>query len=493
MSKNRFQQQQKVRQKSGATPPNPYETLYGLRDNPFPNLALFRTDTDDPRENGEIYDEEFRRDEEKRFFKLFVQPPSGEKPLPIGFLRLAPQAGGRGNGKSTFLHHIMWRVNEQEWEEWPRDREAPELFALAVHVLPEPRRQKNFFELVRLVFETMAQRRRGDVTLFQRVDADLRAAMLHELLAAEPDRIEALAKIPANEMNARLADLASFESLLQDNDLTWEQFEEAARAAVVAESGGQVNEEFIGDLELSSWELQELWDGHRDDDGYSDLSDYQWQRRGAGWLIDGLMPVLMAAGYQRFYLLLDEFEKIYFYQTSKKRDEFLDSFRQYFYERPSAATQRGFISSLLTLHPSVDDYLAANWKRAGLEDIAPLTPPRGRHHSIPLDASEPSKLDHLIITYLDWYRTEADAKTRTGTLYPFADGALHPAMRAAQLFPRGTLWYAYAILRHAAQEKKKPPITRDYVERFVSDAPEPPEDDESRWFAPLPAETDLRG
>jgi hypothetical protein len=33
------------------------------------------------------------------------------------------------------------------------------------------------------------------------------------------------------------------------------------------------------------------------------------QRAGATWLVDGLMPVLMAAGYRRFHLLLDELER----------------------------------------------------------------------------------------------------------------------------------------------------------------------------------------
>lgn len=498
MSKNRLLQQQKMRQKSTVTQPNPYEVLYGLRDNPFPNEALFKTGGNDPRQNGEIYDEEFRQGEERQFFERFVQPPTGDKPLSIGFLRLEQQARGRGNGKSAFLHHVMWRVNEQEWEEWPRDPDAPELFALAVHVLPEPTKQKNFFQLVRLIFETMAARTRRKnganlSTLFEKVDADLRAAVLYKLLESEPDRIEDLAKIPASDMNASLANLTAFKSLLQDNGLTWEQFAEAAKSAVVAESGGHFNEEFIEDLELSSWELQELWEGRRDGDGYAGLSDHYWQRGGTDWLIDGLMPVLMAAGYQRFHLLLDEFEKIYFYQTSKKRDEFLDSFRQYFYERPSAVMQRSFISSLLTIHPSVDKYLAANWARAGLEDIAPLTPPRMHQHSILLGASQIPKLDHVIVTYLDWYRTEDHAKTHAGTLYPFSDDALHPAMRAAQLFPRSTLWYAHAILRNAAHDKQPAPITREYVERFVSKTPEPPVDDEDRWFAPSQTGTNLRG
>lgn len=485
MPKNPVHQQQSVRQKPLAEAPNPYARLYRLRENPFPSHALFRAGTSDPRLNGKIYDKQFRRLEEQKFFELFVQPPAGEPPLQIGFLRLDPHAGGRGNGKSAFLNRLMQRVNDQDWADLPHNPDGPELLALAIHVLAEPRRQKNFFELIHLIFKSLALRksRAEDAPVFAKVDANLRAAMLLRLL--QPEQIDALAAKPSDEMSSILAARDTFTTLLREHGLTWSDFITEAGEATAEAGGDTLDAEFVGMLDQVEWTLGELWPLLENQNGRA------WQYRGVDWLINGLMPALMAAGYRHFYLLLDEFEKIYIHQTSKKRDEFLDSFRQYFYERDSAAGRQMFISSLLTLHPSIDKYLVDNWARTGLEQLAPITPPRMKMYSIPLGASDARKLGHLLITYIDHYRDGAKTE-HGGTLYPFADGALDPAMLAARFYPRDTLWYAHAILRKAAQESVAPPIRRDYVESFIAQGERPPEDDEDQIFKLPLSEVDLR-
>lgn len=127
---NPFSRHQKLNANPNPTPENPYQTLYGLRDNPFPALALYNAG-DDPRVNGEIYDAEFRAEEEKRFFDLFVKRSTGDDPVRIGFLRLAPQAGGRGNGKSIFLHRMATRLNARLADRSGRSRRPRALSARA--------------------------------------------------------------------------------------------------------------------------------------------------------------------------------------------------------------------------------------------------------------------------------------------------------------------------------------------------------------------------
>src|SRR5512143_3463439 len=101
-----FERQQQLQDTEPADLETPYQRLYGLRENPFPTLALFAPSVDDPRRNGTIYDHQFRWDEERYFFEMFVQSPTGDRPIELGFVRLDLQAGGRGNGKSAFLHHL---------------------------------------------------------------------------------------------------------------------------------------------------------------------------------------------------------------------------------------------------------------------------------------------------------------------------------------------------------------------------------------------------
>jgi len=473
---NPLRQQQVVKRADGGEPPNPYAKLYGLRENPFPSLAIFQTAAADPRRNGEIYDPEFRRDEEKRFFRLFVQPDTPD-PLGIGFLRLDPQAGGRGNGKSIFLHRLMLRVNNQDWEDWSINTTDPQLFGLAAHVLPEPRSIKSFAHLVQHVFKTLTIRGvlPNDKNLANKIDVDFHAAVLLSMLG--DDELKELLEMPLEELTSSLETREGLEKLLAGRNLDWAEYEDTARK-LLSSSDAPVDPEVLDALVSAKWQVTGLC---------KELlarSSYRWQQNGARWLVHGLLPLLMAAGYRRFYLFIDEFERIYISQTSRKRDEFLDSFRHHLYEAPSAAVARKFVSTLLTIHPSIDDYLLANWARTGLEQLAPLTKPRTAMHTISLGASTTEKLGHLLITYMDYFRID---KARQGTPHPFAAGAMEPAMIAARLYPRTTLWYAYMILHQAVASGVATPISRRFVEDFVADHPTPPEDEEDRLFAALPS------
>lgn len=213
MEINPLQRLQKIQNTEPEERLNPYQNLYGLKENPFPSLALFTPSMDDTRRNGTIYDVEFRSDEEKRYFELFVLPPTGDKPKELGFIRLDPQAGGRGNGKSAFLHHLMNRVNERQWNGWTTDLDNLQLSALAVHLLPEPRKQKRFWQFVQLIFETFAEHE-----LFKKVDADFKAAMIIKLLPEAV--INKLSALPNEEILNLLYSSEKFIALLSENGIS---------------------------------------------------------------------------------------------------------------------------------------------------------------------------------------------------------------------------------------------------------------------------------
>jgi len=471
MNINPLQRHQKLQSTKPEERQTPYQRLYGLKENPFPAMALFTPSMDDPRRNGKIYDEQFRMAEERLFFELFIQPPSGDKPLDLGFVRLDPQAGGRGNGKSTFLNHLMNRINGQKWEDWVTDENNQPPFSLAVHLLPEPRRQKRFWQFVRLIFETLS-----DKNLYQKVDADLRAAMLLKLLSE--DQINQLAQLPAEQVAPILQSQDAFVSKLKDYGHTVQAYSEEVERQLRLVASGAMNQDFMTLFLSKGAQLSELWSTW-EKDGTS-RSDYRWRNNGADWLLNGLIPVLIVAGYQHLYILLDEFEKIYIYQSSREREEFLDALRQYFYERESVAVRRQYISVVLTVHPSIDRYLKNSWARVGLDNLAPLDH-RMQHQSVELGASNPSNLSHLLMTYLDYFRIDETQKGKL-SLYPFEENALEPAMDAARFYPRGALWFAYTILQKAATEDVAVPITRKFVEEFVASGLKPPVEEEDNLF-----------
>lgn len=479
--KDPLQRQEELRAPLPSEQPSAYQQLYGLRENPFPSLALFSPTAADPRRNGEVYDASFRIREEETFFHLFLQPLGGEAAIRLGFLRLDAQAGGRGTGKSCFLNRIMGRVNTQEWQNWPSNPNDPKLYSLAVHLLPEPRKQRHLWELARLVFETMAER-----DLLSRVDLDLRAAMFYKLVPEE-GRTKMLSE-NREQVRKALQTSSGFLELMKQVNMTTQDVmtnvDTTLKQIGVDSSDHGFRQAFVD----SGCELQALWKKWTDD--YTITNDYAWRKAGVAWLVNGLVPVLVAAGYQRLILLVDEFEKIYVYQTGREREEFLDALRQSFYERGTVAARLEYITTVLTIHPSMERYLSKAWSRVGLDNLAPLDPDRIRHVAVQLGQSTPAALLHLLTTYLDFFRTEGNENM--GSIYPFAGDALEPVFAAGRFYPRGILWYAHHILRQAAKEGVPPVITKDFVTRFLEKGEKPPLDDQESEFQLPESDTDLK-
>lgn len=484
MSGNIFTRQQKLKEARTETPESPYQRLYGLKENPFPSLALFTAAASDPRQNGTIYDPEFRAQEEKLFFERFVLPPTGDAPLRLGFIRLEPQAGGRGNGKSTFLHRLMVRINTRDWRGWPKDPDDPRLSAFAVHLLPRPREQGNFSELIRLLFSTVAQES-DQVRLGTHLDRNVRAALLLELLSEE--QVATLSKKPAGEVDIELENPQRFQQLLERHGLQPQHLQEQAEKLLQQIWPAALDNDFVQAFLHNGVSFAGAW-SEWTKKGLAG-SEYQWKRKGSQWLVSGLVPILVLAGYRRLYFLLDEFEKIYIYQNSRKREEFLDSLRQVFYEQDSAAVRRQYVTALLSIHPSIYQYLTNHWRRVGLEQFAPLGHEEVERFSIELGRSAPQRLAHLLITYMDYFRSDA---AKRGTLYPFAEGALDPAMDKARYYPRNTLRYAHLILQQAAADQVPAPISRKYVEDFLEQTPLGIDDPEDEFLLPA-SETELGG
>jgi len=428
---------------------NRYEQLYGLKENPFPAEPLFSSAESDPRRNGSIYDPQFHATEERRFFDLFVHPPAGGTSRRLGFVRVDSAAGGRGNGKSMFLHRMMLRINTPDWPaDFGDTSQLPT--ALAVHLLPDPKTILGFHQLVYLLFDTLARSR-----LFDVIDGLLRAAVLHEQLV--PEQRAKLAEIPDSELQRQFQDEELFGQILASHSLTPATFANQVEQAVSAQGGATMSRNFLNHLRGNGMRLSALWPK------LEAASWNTWREYGTSWLVDGLVPVLLAAGFERLYVLLDEFERIYRFQTGRRRDEFLMALRQTFFEGSSAATRSQFISCILTLHPSVDRYLAENWQVAGLEGLSPLAAGQVEKQAVTLGASTIPGLRHLMQTFLDAYRTDATRGKHMGSLYPFAADALDDAFTAAKRYPRDSLRLAYHIMAGAAATSQPAPLSKDWV------------------------------
>jgi len=144
----------------------------------------------------------------------------------------------------------------------------------------------------------------------------------------------------------------------------------------------------------------------------------------------------------------------------------------------------------LTIHPSIYTYVASTWRRVGLDNLAPLDVDRIENVSVELGASDPEKLTHLLTTYIDFFRVEADDPNK-GKVYPFSDDALAPAIEAAKFYPRGTIWYAYELMQKAAKEEVPAPISRAFVDEFISGGMKPPQEADDVLFNLPTSQSDL--
>jgi hypothetical protein len=65
-------------------------------------------------------------------------------------------------------------------------------------------------------------------------------------------------------------------------------------------------------------------------------------------------------------------------------------------------------------------------------------------------------------------------------------------MDEARYYPRGSIWYAHAILVKAASESVPAPINSAYVETFIASGQKPATEDEDNLFVLPQSTTDLK-
>ena len=93
---------------------SPYASL-GLKDLPFPVMAVADPYNTDPRRNGAIYAEEPVRPSIEKFEQLLIRPNDFQNRVRLAYLwSRGDQETGRGMGKTALLRYFRQRIN-QDW------------------------------------------------------------------------------------------------------------------------------------------------------------------------------------------------------------------------------------------------------------------------------------------------------------------------------------------------------------------------------------------
>ena len=110
--------------------PSPYVRL-GLKDLPFPVMAVADPYNTDPRRNGAIYAEEPVRPSIEKFERLLIRPNDFQNRVRLAYLwSRGDQETGRGMGKTALLRYFRQRINQ----DWGQTEFNGQFSALVVYV-----------------------------------------------------------------------------------------------------------------------------------------------------------------------------------------------------------------------------------------------------------------------------------------------------------------------------------------------------------------------
>lgn len=376
---------------------NKYEK-YGFSQNPFPQKPSVTIGSNDYRENGSIYLQDMRVEEQEKFERLIVSSSGSFQAKSLIFLMDYATRRGRGIGKTAFLHHQCSRVMADFGENLSNGNEV--LFASYILPLPEgkSRRFSQFSKTISYALNSQ------------------------NIIASAMWRIRAFVNvIPESlfdEITENPAETIGNNKWLQAKgvDVTWGLSRKVKEYLV--DNG--VNVEMVDQL-VNYGHLSEQFEHNYLDN----LSDFHWRKDNGKILFDEFVKLFKIAGFTNGILLIDEVEKIVTLQNTQERRSFTDSLRYFFFDGQCINTKYSFFRTLLTIHPYVQELLDPHWKATGLDRFAPLSGDLTKEYTIYFEPLNQIHAVPLAKAYLSASRLDIKDKER---LEPFEKDAIEEAL-----------------------------------------------------------------
>ena len=391
---------------------------FGFNQNPFPTKPSVRIDSPDFRENGTIYLPDLREKEQLEFEQLLIPRSNQAQTRSIAFLMDYATRRGRGIGKTSFLHHQRTRIMKDLGNELSGDTEV--LFAIYVLPLPGGKTRK-FWQFYKLITQAL-------------IEQDIISTAMWRLRAFSgvipDDVLEKIGPEPQNTIGS--------DKWLNDQKVNvWWDLSRAVREQL--QSLG-INSDLIDNLvnfgHITHSFKQNFFDS---------FSDFSWKSDDGQICFDGLVKVLIAAGFTKGLILVDEVEKIIAPQNSQERRDFADSLRYFFIDGQCENAKFSFYELLLTIHPYIQELLNPHWAAAGLDRFAALSGDLASEYTIYFEPLKQESAIPLAMAYLDESRISSNQK---GTLGPFTREAIEEALMFSGRVPGMFL----TLLNHAIEK-----------------------------------------
>ena len=406
---------------------SPYDSL-GLKDLPFPVVAVADPYNTDARRNGTIYAEEPVRPSIEKFEQLLIRPNDFQNRVRLAYLwSRGDQETGRGMGKTALLRYFRQRINQ----DWGHTEFSGRFSALVVYVsFP--------YQVDRRYMEQLALSALVDICQSRVLESSLASLRLEQLteqqssqVVTNSDGTEDFANLLNDDiLNANGIDAAQLNQKVTDRLVT-AGVQRASASALAFGGFEDYLKSFRRDYSLEPFYVPR------------DTKILEYSR---GFLFNDLVLYLRAAGFEGGYLFVDDIENLVDQMARRHRLEFAKEFALCTVRPGYANTTHNFFSCVLTTHQQASVGLSAAWGEAGLAGIARLDPNDPNSVELPLPSTDQAR--EIIIAHLDYYRNNPNDK---GRIDPFTEDGMEALLKGRQ-HPRVLLSAAASVVSRAAQE-----------------------------------------
>ena len=398
-------------------------------ENPFPSQPVVNKDSEDKRINGDIYESEIRTIEFEQVKTHFLEQPQADpNHLRLGYI-VDTSFIGRGNGKSAFLVNLQQEINK----EYCLNLSGGLNKCFAITVTPESGgRTKTFASFVDLLFSAIFNSNILNVCL-----ATLRLEALLEMLPGEAiegklegesDPIQALNTEEWFKENT--IDIKALNKSILENEFIKKAPEDFPLL--------QGKHRF-----LSPFITQNNFKEHY-------LVGLKRPNERIEFVFTDLIYLFQAAGFNGAYILVDDFERIPDFQSTRQKKDFALEIRSCLFDGMHLNARIGFFNFLLVLHAGVPNMIAQAWETSGMDHRAPIAPKTTAKHIVPFTKLSKEHAFLLLKKYLEEFRSPGYHGDR---LSPFEEDVVETIGELAEYNAGRLLKIAYDLLEKAADEE----------------------------------------
>ncbi|MDH5720656.1 MAG: hypothetical protein OEZ13_08565 [Spirochaetia bacterium] len=409
---------------------------FDLSENPFPSEPTVNRESSDPRINGNIFEGKIRQKEYEKIRDNFLMISQSDlNHYRLGYI-IDSSYIGRGNGKSAFLGYLQHLINSEFCLDISKEKNK----CFAVSIYPEPGgRTKSFQSFIDSIFFSICNTGIIDICL-------------------ATQRLEAIQNIYPNfEIKDKDNELL-IKELNSDEWLKWEGLDFNKLRNYILES--DYLQGFPSDFPLfkNRRMLFENWPS------LSDFKQYYFDLKKTTdkltFIFTHLVNFFQSANFNGGYILVDDFERIPDFQSTRQKKDFALELRSVLFDGFYESAKLGFFNCILVLHAGVPRLIAEAWLESGLEQRSPIGSHSDTAHIIPFEKLTKENALLLLGCYLAKFRLKSQAESVT---YPFDEKSILKIAEYSEFNAAKILRMAYYILEKAASQEGLTKIDEKFI------------------------------